>query len=238
MRTPLPFTTKGSLILALALLAVPCAAQNAKAGQDESRLARDANRERIVRALSQGDTAGAEKLFTELQSSSSAKIVGVPPSFSVAYEQITACGFYPQETRLECILDIKQKFGYGGGAPTRATHEFVTFCVDWDCNGSFSAAEVVGLGIVHMHDELSPLPISPALPVQYAVYRDIDPPGSLSNQCHMRTGPGVVGVLTTTRPLTINARAILSWFAPVTSCNSVPNWGNTVNFRIRLDPIR
>jgi hypothetical protein len=39
-------------------------------------------------------------------------------------------------------------------------------------------------------------------------------------------------------PLTISARAILSWFAPVPSCNSAPFWGNTVNFRIRLDPIR
>jgi hypothetical protein len=66
--------------------------------------------------------------------------------------------------------------------PTRASHEFVTFCVDWDCNGSFSADEAVGLGSVHVHDDPGPRP------VQYAVYRDIDPPGSLSQQCQMRTG--------------------------------------------------
>jgi hypothetical protein len=236
MRTPLSFTAKGFFILGLALLALPCAAQDAKPAQDEPRRAQavDANRERIVRALEQGDTVGAEKLFTEFRSSSSAKAATIPQNFSVAYEELKACGFYPQETRLECIVDIKRPGGYGGAPTGRATHEFVTFYVDWNCDKSFSADEAVGLGIVHIHDEVDGAP-----PVwQYAVYRDIDPPGSLSDKCFMRTGPGGNPVMTKTRTLTINARAILSWFAPVTTPNAVPFWGNTINFRIRLDPIR
>jgi hypothetical protein len=174
--------------------------------------------------------AAAERLFAELSSNKP----GIPPKFSMAFEELKACGFYPQGTRLECILDIKSTGGYGGAPTGRATHEFVTFFVDWNCDKSFSADEAVGLGIVHMHDEAA----GAAGTWQYAVYRDIDPPGSLSDQCFMRTGPGGNPVMTKTRTLTLNARAILSWFAPATSPTAVPFWGNTINFRIRLDPIR
>jgi hypothetical protein len=245
MRTSLSFTVKGFLILLLilALQALPGAAQT---GQDEVRpgATGDANRDRVLSALIQ-DPAAADKVLSELLSNPSGKATAAAP-FSVAFEEIKACGFYPQETRLECILDIKRPSGYGGGAPGLATHEFVTFCVDWNCNGSFSADEEVGFGMVHMHDESPPSPNPPSQPVwQYAVYRDIDPPGSLSPKCQMRTGPGGANVLTTTGPRTIQARAILSWFSPVrsnnpsvTTCNALPVWGNVINFRIRLDPIR
>lgn len=224
------------LVFSLVLLALPCSAQETKAAEGDARLAAtgDANRDRIVRALAQGDAAGAERLFTELSAASTKAPSGIQNG-SIAYEELKACGFYPQETRLECILDIKQPGGFGGGAPSRATHEFVSFCVDWNCNGSFSADEAVGLGIVHMHDDF---PTLAQPPWQYAVYRDIDPPGSLSQQCHMRTAGGGGGVLTTTKPVTIKARAILQWFAPVVGCNVSPGWGNFVDFRIRLDPVR
>lgn len=219
MRKLSPFIAQGFLILAL--VALPCLAQEKKAPP----LA-DANRERIISALSRGDTASAEKIFAEL--SSSVAKVSVPTN--VFFEELKACGFYPQETRLECIVDIKQTSGYSGPPGSRASHEFVTFFVDWNCNGSFSADEAVGLGVFHVHDEANA-----ASPVwQYAVYRDIDPPGSLSQQCFMRTGPGGLPVPTTTKTLTLKARAILSWFAP----SSTPVWGNTIDFRIRLDPIR
>lgn len=234
------------LALALVLAAQPGAAQEQErklsSEAAQATTSGDAGRDRVLRAVGQGDTAGAEKIFSELAAGSAAKAAPGIQNGSVFFEEIKACGFYPQETRLECILDIKRLFGYFGPAPSRATHEFVYFCVDWNCNGSFSADEAVGMGIVHMHDELpGPVPPIPSSqPVwQYAVYRDIDPPGSLSRQCHMRTGKGGVGVQTTTGPITLKARAILSWFAPVTGCNTSPlPWGNFIDFRIRLDPVR
>ncbi|HEX6900220.1 MAG TPA: hypothetical protein VF789_10925 [Thermoanaerobaculia bacterium] len=232
MKTLLSSTLKGLLILGFAMTALPCAAQEVKPVQDEIRPepASDPNRSRIIEALNRGNLAEAEKLFSQFSNAP-----GKAAAQSIkSFEEIAACGFYPQETRLECIVNIKSTGGYGGAPTGRATHEFVSFWVDWDCSGSYSADEAVGLGIVHMHDEVAGAP-----PVwQYAVYRDIDPPGSLSDKCFMRTGPGGNPVMTKTRTLTLNARAILSWFAPVTSFNSVPVWGNVVNFRIRLDPIR
>lgn len=161
-------------------------------------------------------------------------MIAVPASGSVAYEQLRACGFYPQETRLECALDIKQRFGYGGNIGGFGSFEFVYFCVDWNCDGQFNPAEAVGMGIVHMHDESGGG--SPTW--QYAVYRDIDPPGQRSPQCLVRTGPGGPGVVTQTNGPTHAARAILSWFSPPTSCNYSPFWGNVLDFRIRFDPLR
>ena len=234
MKTLHSFVIAGFLILSLAQAALPCAAQEARPIQDEIRPepVNDPNRSRIVDAVNRGNVAEAEKVF--LQVSTASGKPGLAAQSIKTFEEIAACGFYPQETRLECIVNIKQPSGYGGAPTGRATHEFVSFWVDWDCNGSFSADEAVGLGSVHMHDEAAGAP--PAW--QYAIYRDIDPPGSLSDKCFMRTGPGGNPVMTKTRTLTLNARAILSWFAPVTSFNSVPVWGNVVNFRIRLDPIR
>ncbi len=224
MRTFLIFTTKAFLLFSLALLALPCAAQSARPTDPPSEAA-DPNRQSVLRALAQDNAAEAAKLLKTFQ---------LPNKFSTSFEEIKACGFYPQETRLECILDIKGTSGYNGPPTGLASHEFVTFCVDWNCDGSFTDDEAVGYGMVHMHDE-----IAGAGPVwQYAVYRDIDPPGSLSQKCLMRTNVGGNPVLTTTRTTTIKARAILSWFQPVTSCNSVPFWGNVVDFRLRLDPIR
>ncbi|HYO13226.1 MAG TPA: hypothetical protein VE685_08545 [Thermoanaerobaculia bacterium] len=141
---------------------------------------------------------------------------------------IQTCGFYPQETRLECVIDIKQPGGYGGPIGSFGSFEFVQFCVDGDNDGQFSAGESVGLGIVHVHDET----LEAAPPWQYAIYRDIDPPGGL------RTSNSGSTTTTITNGTTRRARAILSWVVAPTDCNFSPVWGNRVDFRIRLDPIR
>lgn len=156
------------------------------------------------------------------------------PQPSRFWEEIEACGFYPQESRLECVITIKQRFGYGGPVGAFGSFEQVLFCVDWDNNGVFNtfgalgSTESVGSGIVHMHDQ----PQAPGPPWHYAVYRDIDPPGG------PRTSFGGVSTTTQTTAPTLRARAILSWtFAP-TDCNYVPIWGTIFDFRIRTDPIR
>src|SRR4051794_18074478 len=65
-----------------------------------------ATREQISEALSKRDFATVQRLLAP-----SAQAVAEP---SVVYEEIKACGFYPQETRIECVIEIKQPFGFGG----------------------------------------------------------------------------------------------------------------------------
>lgn len=149
------------------------------------------------------------------------------------WEEFTSCGFYPQESRLACGLDIKQQGGYGGPVGAFGSFEYVQFCVDWNNNGVFDTSgtwgsiESVGAATLHMHDDYSGSP-----PWQYAVYRDITPPGG------PRTDMGGATSTTTTNAPSFRARAILSWaFAPK-DCNYVPIWGDVVDFQIRLDPVR
>jgi hypothetical protein len=184
-----------------------------------------ATRARISDALGKGDLSAAAKLLAGARPTAAAAAV----SGSVVFEEIRACGFYPQETRLACAVDIKLPTGYGGPIGAFGSFEFVQFCVDWDNNDIFDGGESVGLGIVHMHDESEQaLP-----PWQYAVYRDIDPPGGL------RTSLSGAGPTTTVAfGATRRARAILSWATAPTGCDFSPVWGNVVDFRIRFDPIR
>lgn len=174
--------------------------------------AADSDRQKISDALSKGDAGAAEKLLQSLKK---------PATGNPAFEEIKACGFYPQETRLECAIDIKQTTGYGGG-PLVGSFEYVLFCVDLPNFG----LTPVGLVTLPMHDG------SGNPPWQYAVYRDFPPSDRL------RTTLAGGSVNTQTNIPAARARAILSWQAPPTDCNFVPVWGNVVNFRIRFDPIR
>ena len=188
----------------------------------------EAARENLSKMIEKGDTAGAEKMLNELQSNPQKYSHGVHQDFHTFFEQITACGFYPQETRLECIIDVKQNFGYGGPIGSPGTIENVLFCVDYDNNGNYDQSESVGEGSVAIHDESAG-----GKPIwQYAVYRDFDPRGGL------RTTNDGASTTTKTNGPTLQARAILSWFVEPTGCNYVPFWGNVVNFRIRFDPVR
>ena len=153
-----------------------------------------------------------------------------PPTQIVSYEELVACGFYPQETRLECIINLKQPSCYNGnGIDAGGSFEHVLFCVDWDNNGAFAQSEVVGEVTLQMHNESA----GGNGPWNYAVYRDMVPPSG------PRTSNGGVGLTTTqTNGPTFQARAILSWNTAPTGCNFVPQFGNVVNFPIRLDPVR
>lgn len=189
----------------------------------------DAERAKLSDLIEKGDTASATKLMLEFQSKTPDYNHSVQGAiFNTAYEEIRACGFYPQETRLECIIDIKQKGGYAGPIGSPGSIENVLFCVDWNGNGSYDQSESVGEGSVAIHDESAGS--QPAW--QYAVYRDFDPRGGV------RTSNTGATTTTVTNGPTRNARAVLSWFVEPTGCNYVPVWGNVVNFRIRFDPIR
>lgn len=191
---------------------------------------KEAERAKVASLIEKGDTTDAEKLMYELQSKSPENSHSAQPAnFHVFFEEIKACGFYPQETRLECMIEIKQPFGYAGGVGTAGSIENVLFCVDWNGDGAYNSSESVGEGSVAMHDESAN-----AKPNwQYAVYRDFDPRGGVRTSLN---NPNIA--TTVTSGPTRNARAIMSWFVEPTDCNYRPFWGNVVNFRIRFDPIR
>lgn len=214
------FFLLATLILLICFVA-PAAAQVSKDQTGEEQQLRN----RVAEALSKGDTEAVSKMLSEMtmkknQPGQKAAIGG-----SVFFERITGCGFYPQETRLMCTIDIYQSGGYGGPIETFGSTEHVYFCVDWNGNGVFDSTESVGQGSVVMHDG--------AAKTNYAVYRDINIPGGLRT---VTSGPGTA--TTTTKAPILSAQATLSWMMPPTGCNFSPIWGNVFNFRIRLDPIR
>ncbi len=104
--------------------------------------------------IEKGDITGAEKLLYELQSKSPENNHSAQPgNFHIFFEEIRACGFYPQQTRLECIIDIKQTSGYAGPVGSPGSIENILFCVDYNNSGTFDQSESVGEGSVAMHDE-------------------------------------------------------------------------------------
>lgn len=181
--------------------------------------AADAGRGQVAAALSKGDLAGAEKLMATAGIAGPAAAAGG----NINFEQIRSCGFYPQETRLECTIEIKQPAGYGGPIGSSGTFQFVAFYIDWHGNG-WQRSDYVGSGIVHITDG--------SAKTNFAVYRDFNPPGGPRTQNNNNMAP------TNTNGPILRARAILSWGTPIGGPNQVPVWGNVVDFQIRFMPIR
>lgn len=175
----------------------------------------DSSRARVLEALEKGDTEGAEKIVAEI---AEAAVAG-----NVFYEEIRSCGFYPQETRLECAIAIKQQFGYAGPIGSFGSFEYVSFFVDWHNNG-FQITDYVGSGIVHVTDGSGG--------TNFAVYRDFNPPGG------PRTNNGGPVTTTTTGGPVYRVLAKLSWFVPITNPLAPQVWGNDFFFTIRMMPIR
>jgi hypothetical protein len=228
----LPMNAHGKLGMALLIvLGVSVSAEvNAQTAAAPAAAIQPSDRGKMLELVAKGDSPGAEKLHLELQ----AQLNAGPPSpgvtaansGSIFYEELKGCGFYPQETRLECVIEIKRNSGYSGNVGAIGSMEHVYFCVDWNNSGTFTQLESVGQGSVQMHDGGGPPPWS------YAVYRDINLFGG------PRTSAGGPGAVTQTNAPSVRVQATLSWnFAP-TGCNYVPVWGNTVVFQVRLDPIR
>ena len=184
----------------------------------------DADREKVSQLIEKGDIAAARKLMASFV----AETAAAAPSGSVDYEEIKACGFYPQETRLECIIEIKRRVGYSGPIGSFGSMEHVYFCVDWFNTGTFTQDGSAGQGSVQMHNESA----GAVPPWHYAVYRDFNPFGGF------RTSNAGATTTSVTNGPTRTVRAILSWFDAPTGCNYVPVWGNVLDFRIRLDPVR
>ncbi len=189
-----------------------------------------AHRSRMLEALGKGDFAAAEKIVSELQAQLQTNSALATQGGSIVFEELKACGLYPQETRLACVIEIKQQVGYSGPVGAVGSMEHVYFCIDWDNNGTFTQLESAGQGSVQMHDE--PQPASAKPPWVYTVYRDFNPFGG------SRTSNSGTTATTVSNAPTFRGKAVLSWAAAPTGCDYIPVWGNSLVFQIRMDPIR
>ncbi len=177
----------------------------------------------IEAAKSLGDVNRSAEIFekarTELYKGEGIKKAAAPApgSGNTYYEELCCVGFYPQERRLEAVLNVKQPYGYGGTGI--GTYEYVGFWVNWNGDGDFTdTGEDVGSGYVSV---LDPTSINHnKLSLCYAVYRDIIPLPTLK--------PGTI----------VRVRAILSWQVKPTGPNFVPVWGNRMECNIRIDPMQ
>ena len=188
------------------------------------------HRAQVLDALGKGDFASAEKFISDLQGQLQATSALATQSGSTVFEELKACGFYPQETRLACMIEIKQQLGYAGLVGAPGSMEHVYFCIDWDNNGIFTQLESAGQGTAQMHDEAHPTQAKP--PWVYAIYRDFNPFGG------SRTSNSGTSASTVSSAPTFRVKATLSWAVAPTGCNYIPVWGNSMVFQIRMDPIR
>jgi len=158
------------------------------------------HRAQVLDALGKGDFASAEKFISDLQGQLQANSALATQSGSTVFEELKACGFYPQETRLACMIEIKQQLGYAGPVGAPGSMEHVYFCIDWDNNGLFTQLESAGQGTVQMHDEAHPTQAKP--PWVYAIYRDFNPfGGSRTSTAERRHQQFRVRLLLGSRPL-------------------------------------
>ena len=147
------------------------------------------------------------------------KVISQPSKGNTHFEELCCLGFYPQERRLEAVINIKQPYGYGGPLGSIGSYEYVAFYLDWNDDGDFNdTGESAGYGYVHVFDATFAIP-KKKLEYCTAVYRDIIPLPTLKPGTHVR------------------ARAILSWQIPPTGPNFRPRWGNVMECYIRVDPI-
>ncbi len=185
-----------------------------------------------VQTASAGQPAPPETAFTEEDRALIDSIIASPSAInpwtppvqvitndaSTYYEAMTSCGYHPQRKMAACVIEIRQRFGFGGvpgGGPGSLEH--VLFCVDLG-----AGLVPINVGNVHVHDEAFGVPprwyFAAMIPANQAL---------------------------SARPLngtTYGARTVLSWFfvppLTVAACNGgwARPWGNRIDFRIRLDP--
>lgn len=215
---------KRTVLAFLILFAVTLTTQAQEARASAAAAATDAGRARVSEALAKGDTATAQKLLGELSANlKSPAAAAAAPAWNTSFEEIRACGFYPQETRLECVLDIKQAGGYGGPIGSFGSFEYVSFFIDWG-NDGFQTTDFVGAGIVNVTDG--------SAKTNFAVYRDFNPPGG------PRTSNSGASTTTTTNGPILRALAKLSWAIPSITPGQPVAFGNELPFTIRMMPIR
>jgi len=130
---------------------------------------------------------------------------------SLAFEEMSCCGYDPQRRQFACPVKIKQNSGFGS-APLPGSREYVLHCVA-DVNGVLVP---VGVDSVHLSNELYGKNPSWQFTVIANANDNLDTIYPMNGE-------------------TRRARSILSWGLQPTSCEYQPIWGNALDYRIRLD---
>ena len=146
-----------------------------------------------------------------------AKQCGANISYSgdITFEEMSCCGYDPQRRQFACPVKIKKVSGYGG-APLPGSREHTLHCVAVTPSGPWVP---VGRDSVHLADAI---------------------PGSVPTWqfATITAANGNTPTLPLVYPMngiTRAARSILSWTWWPTNCNYKPNFGNVIEYRIRLD---
>lgn len=134
-------------------------------------------------------------------------------NYNTFYERMNGCGYHPQAEMLACDVEIRQLGGYG--AFPGGTFENVRFCMDCDRNGTW---DFTTLGFVHVTNNVAPGPTPSWYHLAYA------------------TTFAAPAFCTANNGGQANVRAILQWAGVPQGCNSIPFWGNIINFTARRDP--
>ena len=134
-------------------------------------------------------------------------------NFNVFYERMNGCGYHPQAEVLACDVEISQLTGYGAFAG--GSTEFVRFCMDCNRDGIWDFSTV---GSVHVTNNIAMAPVPSWYHLAFA------------------SSAGAPAACTANNGGQANVRAILSWAAVPANCNSVPFWGNIINYTARRDP--
>ncbi len=153
-----------------------------------------------------GDGTGTAAFFNAARQCGAA----VSAKGSLAYEEMSCCGYDPQRRTFACPVRINRNVGFGG-SPLPGSREYVMHCV---YDAAAAAWRHVGTDSVHLSNSVA------APTWQFAVVAN----------AHMNL-PLVQPMDGATR----RARSILSWGFRPTSCAFVPIWGNALDYRIRLD---
>lgn len=138
-----------------------------------------------------------------------------PISKNITYEEIKCIGFNPQFSRLEAVVWIKQKSGYGGGICSSGTPEYIRFYLSFDNGATWKDQGLVGFTA---YDIAATSPLEYAVTIQVNIKKDICLKGTILPK----------------------VRAILSWNHPPNPNDPgyLPVWGNIVEARIQIDALR
>ena len=133
--------------------------------------------------------------------------------WSTLYESLRSCGYHPQREELDCSIEQRQRFGYGGVGPAPAGSFWVTrFCYVDPPTG----AVLSHVSATHTNDHAAgpPPPYYFGAVVQPQIGLHLTP----------NLGQNVLGW------------AIMSWVIVPPNCFALPFWGEATVFNFRLDP--
>lgn len=173
----------------------------------------------IVQGVTKDDVAKAAALLEESNKLTWPKdlkdwVPVQPVNGKTDYEELTCLGLHPEDDLLEATIKVKKEDGYFGNLCTAGTREYVAFYINWG-----SGFVHVGTDSVRVHD----IP-GKHKPLMYAVRMPIR---DILNHLRNCSDEQVVTV-----------RAILSWHQPPTHAGFNPTWGNVLDRRVQIRPLK